>query len=274
MIYEKAFAKINLALEVGDKDSDGYHPVQNLMIPISLYDELFFQKAIQDSIECQMDIEDNICLKAVKLFKEKFKIQDGVSITLSKNIPIMAGLAGGSSDAAATLRGLNRLFETKATYEELYEIACQLGSDVPFFLKVQSAICTGHGDVIEPLDTDFGGIPLLIVKPGFGLSTREIYEHYQYDGISKTSIIQKLISAVEEKNFELMDEYIFNDLQTVALNMSSELAEIFHKIEGLSYVPHISGSGPSIYILNAKTVDLENIKNLDPSLELYLCHSI
>ena len=274
MIYEKAFAKIKLALEVGQLEEDGYHSVQNLMVPIDLYDELFFQKSIQDTIECEVSIEDNICLKAIKLFKEKFNINQCVSITLSKNIPIMAGLAGGSSDAAATLRGLNRLFETKATYEDLYELACQLGSDVPFFLKVQTAMCTGHGEIIQPLDIYLGNIPFLIIKPAFGLSTKEIYQNYHWSGISKNTMIQKLITAIQEKDFDLMDEYIFNDLQEVALTTSPELAEVFHKIEGLSYVPHVSGSGPSIFILNAKTIDMENIKALDDSLEFYLCHTI
>lgn len=274
MIYEKAYAKINIALEVGPMEEDGYHTVQNLMVPIDLYDDLFFQKSLEDVVESSIEIEDEICLKAIKLFKDKFQIEECVAITLNKNIPIMAGLAGGSSDAAATLRGLNRLFEVNASYEELYELACELGSDVPFFLKVQAAMCTGHGDVIEPLEMNISNLSFLIVKPNFGLSTKEVYEHYEWDGISKQATIQKLIEAVQNRDIELMDEYIFNDLEATALKMSPNLADIFHKIEGLSYIPHISGSGPSIFILDAKSIDLENIKALDSSLELFLCHTI
>ncbi|MCI9653470.1 MAG: 4-(cytidine 5'-diphospho)-2-C-methyl-D-erythritol kinase [Acholeplasmatales bacterium] len=273
MIYEKAFAKINLALEVG-KEIDGYHQVQNLMVPIDLYDELFFQKAERDSIECDASIDDNICLRAVKLFKEHFSITSGVFITLNKKIPIMAGLAGGSSDAAATLRGLNRLFETNASQEELYAMACKLGSDVPFFLNVQSAMCTGRGEVVTPIDLDFKNVPFLIVKPDFGLSTKEVYKNYVFHGVSKNITIQKLIEAIKMKNFDLIDEYIFNDLESTALRICPQLAEVFQKIDSLSYIPHISGSGPSIYILNAKTVDLENIKALDAKLSLFLCHTI
>lgn len=273
MVYEKAFAKLNLALEVG-KEVDGYHQVQNLMIPINLYDELFFQKDIEDHIDCEVEIEENICLKAIKIFKERFNIEENVSITLTKRIPIMAGLAGGSSDAAATLRGLNRLFEVNASYEELYELACELGSDVPFFLTIQSAMCTGRGEIITPLDLDFKDVTILIIKPNFGLSTKEVYDNYVYDGISKNIDIQNLIEALKAKDFDKIDEYIFNDLESVALKLSPELMELYKKIDSLSYVPHITGSGPTIFILNAKAVDLENIKELDDSLLLHICHTL
>ena len=273
MIFEKAYAKINLALEVG-KEIDGYHEVNNLMVPIDLYDEVFFEKSFDDSLECETEITDNICLKAVKLLKEKFNITEGVHITLHKKIPIMAGLAGGSSDAAATLRGLNRLFELNATYEDLYEIACQLGSDVPFFLRNQTALCTGHGEIINPIDIDFKGIGLLIIKPNFGLSTKEVYQNYIFDGVSKKVELQNLLEAIKNKNFEEIDQWVFNDLQDTALALSPELAEIYQKIENLSYIPHVSGSGPTIFLLDAKYIDLENIKVLDDTLNLYLCHTI
>lgn len=273
MIYEKAYAKLNLALEVG-KEQDGFHQVQNLMIPIDLFDGLFFQKAENDSLESDIEIKDNICLKTVKLFKEKFHITEGVNITLNKQIPIMAGLAGGSSDAAATLRGLNRLFEVNASYEDLYELACQLGSDVPFFLRIQTAMCTGRGEIITPLDLDFKNVSFLIVKPKFGLSTKEVYQNYHFDGTSKQLMIQKLIEAIQRKDFDEIDSLIFNDLEEVALRLNSELSALYKKIESLSYIPHISGSGPSIFILNAKSVDVENIKAIDENNEVYLCHTI
>lgn len=273
MIYEKAYAKINLALEVG-KEIDGYHEVQNLMVPIDLYDEVFFEKSSEDFLECDAEILDNICLKAVRIFKEKFKITEGVHITLHKKIPIMAGLAGGSSDAAATLRGLNRLFEVNASYEDLYDLACKLGSDVPFFLRIQTALCTGRGEIIHPIDIDFKGIPFLIIKPKFGLSTKEVYQNYVYNGISKNKELQNLLEAIQKKDFDEMDRWIFNDLQTTALKLSPALTELFQKIDNLSYIPHISGSGPTIFLLNVKYVDLENVKALDDSLSIYLCQTI
>lgn len=234
----------------------------------------FFQRSEEDAIECDISIENNICFKAIQLFKEYFHISSGVTITLNKKIPIMAGLAGGSTDAAATLRGLNRLFEVHATQEELYSLACQLGSDVPFFLNVQAAMCTGRGEIVQPIDLNFQNVSFLIIKPNFGLSTKEVYEHYTYDGISKSVTIQKLIDALRNKDFDLIDEYIFNDLEDTALKLKPELDALFHRIDALSYIPHISGSGPSIFILNAKSIDLENIKALDDTLALYLVHTL
>ena len=273
MIYEKAFAKVNLALEVG-REIDGYHEVNNLMIPINLYDEVFLEKGYKDSIDCDVEILDNICYKAIRLFKEKFHIEEFVHITLHKNIPQMAGLAGGSSDAAATLRGLNRLFEVNADTNDLYDIACELGSDVPFFLNSKASLCTGHGEIVTPIDIDFQGIPILIIKPKFGLSTKEVYRNYVYDGISKNVELENLLVAIKNKDFDEIDEWIFNDLEAAALKLSPELEELYQKIEGLSYVPHISGSGPTIFLIDAKYVDLENIKALDDSLTLHLCHTV
>lgn len=273
MIYEKAYAKINLALEVG-KTIDSYHEVQNLMVPISLYDEVFLEKAPLDSLECERPIDNNICLKALRLFKEKYNIESGVHIILHKNIPVMAGLAGGSTDAAATLRGLNRLFDVKATNEELCLIAKELGSDVPFFLYNKIAMCTGRGEEVTPLDLEFKDVPFLLIKPKYSLSTKDVYDKYIYDGVSKNALVKQIYRSIEKKDLDSLDKLIFNDLENVALSLNSNLKDLFAKIDSLSYIPHISGSGPTIFILNAKAIDKENIKALDPSLELILCHSI
>lgn len=271
MIFEKAYAKINLALEVGQV-VNGYHEVGNIMVPISLYDDLFFEKSGVDFLECEDDINDNICLKAMKLFKEKFNINEGVHIILKKHIPIMAGLAGGSSDAAATLRGLNRLFEVHASDEDLYELACELGSDVPFFLKTKAALCTGRGEIVNPLGFELPRLSLVLIKPSFGLSTKEIYSKYVYDGINRRTDINKIKEALRDNKLDLLEEYIFNDLEKVALKSNPNLNDLFEKIKGLSYLPHISGSGPTIYVLDAKAKDLENIKAVTKDETLLVCH--
>ena len=148
MIKEKAYAKINLALEVMDV-KDGYHMVNNLMIPIDIYDEITFKKS--DKIELiNNPFPDNIILKAANMFIEKYNIKSGVKMELIKNFPSAAGLAGGSSDGAATLRGLNKLFDNVATKEELLDMAASLGSDVPFFIDMKLALCTGRGEIINP----------------------------------------------------------------------------------------------------------------------------
>jgi 4-diphosphocytidyl-2-C-methyl-D-erythritol kinase len=144
MVIKKAYAKINLALEVKNK-IDGYHKVNNVMIPIDLYDEIVLKIAKKDSITCGVEIENNICEKALKLFKERFGIDKGVSIFIIKRIPVMAGLAGGSTDAAATLMGLVELFNLEVSNKELFDLAKELGSDVPFFISNQLALCTNRG---------------------------------------------------------------------------------------------------------------------------------
>lgn len=273
MIYEKAYAKINLALEVKEKVNN-FHIVNNLMIPINLYDELFFERAEKITIDSEIQIENNICIKAAELFFEKYNIVGGVHIILNKNIPIMAGLAGGSTDAAAVLKGLNRLYNVGATQEELSVLASQLGSDVPFFLYNKLSLCTGRGEIINPLDIEFSGVPVLLIKPTFGLSTKEIYQNYSWNGLSKEKEINEILNAIMSKDVEKVDELIFNDLEAVALNISNELKEAFDKIEGLSYTPHISGSGPTIFVLNAKGMDKMNIEEILPNYQFILCNTI
>lgn len=273
MLYERAYAKINLALGVG-QEKDGYHEVENMMVPISLYDELFFEKNSKDMIDCSEDIEDNICFKAITLFKEHFNIKECVSIVLKKNIPLAAGLAGGSSDAAATLKGLNRLFGVNASLKELDGLARMLGSDVPFFIYHQPALCTGRGEVVTPLLIDFKDVPLLLIKPKYGLSTKEIYSHYEYVENSYDKTLKEIYKAMEEKELDVLDKLIFNDLEKVAFNLNSDLDDLFKRIASLSYIPHLSGSGPTIYLLNATSMDLENIREIDESLDLFLVHTI
>ena len=179
MIYERAYAKINLALEVMDS-VDGYHIVNNLMVGISLYDELEFSKASSIYVEDDF-LVDNICIKACKLFFNHFKIDGGVCIKIKKNIPIAAGLAGGSSDAASCLRGLNRLYNVNASNSELKEIAKLLGSDVAFFIDNQLALCTNRGEVINHIDVEPFPMNVLLIKPMASLSTKLVYQNYVYD---------------------------------------------------------------------------------------------
>lgn len=273
MIYEKAYAKVNLALSVGKK-IDQYHEVENIMIPVNLYDELFFEVAASNQIECNVEIENNLCEKAIRLFQKKYGIEQGVSLILKKNIPLQAGLAGGSSDAAATLRGLNRLFDKKISNVELEEIAKELGSDVSFFLYNQPALCVGRGEIIQTFDFNIAPISLLIIKPNYGLSTKEVYEKYQFDGLSRELKLKKLIEALKGTDLSLIDQLIFNDLEPVALEQNENLMSLFQQLSSLSYLPHISGSGPSIFLLDAKMADYEIVKNIDSDLNLFLCHSI
>ncbi len=260
MIKEFAYAKINLALEVMEL-VDGYHKVNNLMVPINIYDELSFEVA--DRIYVVDDpFSDNLCVKAAKLFIDKYKIKSGVEITLNKNIPYEAGLAGGSSDAAATLRGLNKLFNINASDSELKELASKIGSDVPFFIESKAALCKNRGEVIEPLNIKMPNIDLLLIKPNTGLSTKEVYANYKYKGISKGNRINNIIKGLKDNDINLVKANIFNDLASVALNLNKELKDIYNILDNYDIKPYLSGSGPTIYLINPKESDEEIINKL------------
>lgn len=261
MIIKKAYAKINLALEVKNK-VDGYHKVNNLMIPIDLYDEIVLEKAKADAITCGSQIENNICKKALDIFKKRFNIKEGVSIFIIKRIPIMAGLAGGSTDAAATLIGLKELFKLDISEKQLLEMAAELGSDVPFFISNQLALCTNRGEEITPLPITYKPLNIILIKPNVGLSTKEVYDNYEWDKIDKTDRVQEVIGALEKNDIESLKQFVFNDLEKPALELSQELFDLYSNLDGLGLKPFVSGSGPTIYLIEPSDEDVVLIKAL------------
>lgn len=274
MIKVRAYAKINLALEVMD-EANGYHAVNNIMVPISVFDELTFEKAKKDEVIVYGGyIKDNIVEKTLRLFKEKYCIPNGVSIHITKRIPMASGLAGGSSDAAACILGLKSLFAIGATEEELEEFAAQLGSDVPFFIKNKAALCTGRGEKVAPFDFDVPSIDLLIIKTQIGLSTKEVYKNYKYKNEPKGTKINNIIDALKEGDIDKLSNNIFNDLQEISLSMSKELNDLYTLLKKNDYQPFVSGSGPSMFILNPSSEDIKKIRELLPeNTYLALCHT-
>ena len=270
MLKEYAYAKINLALEVMDV-KDGYHMVNNLMVPISLYDELLFEKS--DEIELiNNEFKDNIIIKAAKLFFEYTKINNGVKITLNKNIPSAAGLAGGSSDAAATLRGLNRLYNTNLTKNELIDLSAQLGSDVGFFILNKPALCTGRGEIVNPINSNLSKIDLLLLKVDKGLSTKEVYKNYEWDKISKESNINNLILGINNNDINLIKDNIFNDLKNTSLSLNSDMNDLYQLLINNGLDPYVSGSGPTIYLFNPTKEEINKAKSLVNNIFVNECH--
>lgn len=273
MIKETAYAKINIALEVMEEEN-GYHRVNNLMLPISLCDGLTLEKA--DTVYMKENtIPDNICQKAAKLFLERYSIAGGVCIGLKKRIPVMAGLAGGSSDAAAVLRGLNRLFHIHAPICELEAMAAELGSDIPFFIQTKAAICTNRGERVEPLGFAVPRIPVLLIKPQTGLSTKAVYQRYAYTGISKKDKIEALIKALKTGDIPLLKDNIFNDLTEPALSLSLELNSIYTSIKAQGFSVYLSGSGPTLYLLDPTREEKEYIQGIKTD-KIYteLCYTV
>ena len=175
MIYEKAHAKINLALDVVSKRNDGYHELKMIMIPLDLHDQLSFELHDDIILTSNLEIKDNAVLKTAYLIKEKYNVDQGVSINLTKHIPVGAGLAGGSADIAATIRGLNRLWNLNLNKDQLESVALSLGSDTLFCLYEKPAYVHGRGEYIEFLDSpEFDDIYLFY--PNISVSTAHIFK--------------------------------------------------------------------------------------------------
>jgi 4-diphosphocytidyl-2-C-methyl-D-erythritol kinase len=176
-------AKINLCLKVIGKRSDGFHEIETLIAPISLHDKIDIEKQNRwIDFSCDDPTlstgDDNLVVRSAKLFFDRTKIKSGVSIKLEKKIPHGAGLGGGSSDAAATLKALNQLFETKLSREELVKLGSTIGSDVPFFLFDSAALCKGRGDMVKPTKLNTK-LSILLLKPEFGIPSASAYAHWK-----------------------------------------------------------------------------------------------
>ncbi len=180
----EAPAKINLSFRILGRRADGFHAIETLMAPVSLCDTLTITRAgAGGEIKLVCDDptlatgDDNLVVKAARLFLREARIDAGISLDLRKRIPHGAGLGGGSSDAAATLTGLNRMFDGRFSQDELQRVAAQLGSDVPFFIGGTAAKCSGRGEIVQPVSLG-QALPLLLLKPGFGVSTPWAYSRW------------------------------------------------------------------------------------------------
>lgn len=249
MIKEFAPAKINLTLDVMNKRSDGYHEVRMVMQSISLTDILTVTEADGISMTCSHPTlpvdERNIAFKAAKLILSG--TGKGVKINLEKRIPIVAGLAGGSSDAAAVLRGINRLYNMGKTHKELLEMAVKLGADVSFCLEGGTALAEGIGEKITRLP-QLPKIWLVLVKPHFGVSTALVYRSLKINEISIHPDTQAMINAINNGNKEEITELLCNVLEDVTFKIKPMLLEI--KTELLKYGAQnvlMSGSGPTVF---------------------------
>jgi len=244
-------AKVNLGLEVLSKRADGYHNINSIFTRVPLYDQLTFTESNDLELKCDIDLgikaEENLVYKAAKLFIENYKISDGVSIELKKTIPSGAGLGGGSSDAAATLKGLPAFFNKKVSEETLFEIAKSLGSDVPYFLKDGSALVSGRGEELKHFDYK---IPyyVQIVKPNFSVNTGEAYAGLPpRDEARQPLDYSKYIKYLKE--FPYLFRMIFrNDFEHPKMNNYGEILYIRRKMkEAGAFFTSMTGSGSCVY---------------------------
>lgn len=248
----RAPAKINLSLDVLYKRSDGYHEVEMVMTTIDLADQLELTLRSDTGIRIQShnrfvpDDERNLAYQAAKLLQDTFAVKKGVQIAIKKNIPIAAGLAGGSSDAAAVLRGLNQLWGLGLTLKELADLGAQIGSDVSFCVYGGTALAKGRGEMITKLPAP----PccwVVLAKPFVGVSTAEIYQRLQVDKL-KHARTDKMVEALYEGSYSKMCDYLENVLESVTLRRHPEVA--FLKEQMMRFGADavlMSGSGPTVF---------------------------
>lgn len=249
----KALAKINLGLDVVRRREDGYHEVRMIMQTIQLYDRLDIKRTQEPGIQIQTNLsflpvnENNLIYKAAKLLMDEFSITDGVSVKLDKRIPVAAGMAGGSTDAAAMLIGVNRLFSLGLTKRQLMERGVQIGADVPYCIMRGTALAEGIGEALSPLPP-MVKCPVLIAKPSISVSTKFVYQNLKLDDTTIHPDIDRLIDDIKAKNLHDIAAHMGNVLETVTIPNNPVIDEIKkHMLSNGAVGAMMSGSGPTVF---------------------------
>lgn len=252
-IAVKALAKINLGLDVVRKREDGYHEVKMVMQTIHLFDRLEIKKTNSGDITMTTNLaflptnENNLVYKAAKLLKDEFEIPDGVDVNLHKHIPVAAGMAGGSTDAAAVLYGMNRMFDLGLSKEELMQRGVKIGADVPYCIMRGTALAEGIGEKLTALPP-MVKCPVLIAKPQISVSTKFVYENLKLNENTIHPDIDKLIADIRAKDLEQIGKDMGNVLETVTIPHYPVIAEIKdHMREHGAVNAMMSGSGPTVF---------------------------
>ncbi|MBH5320729.1 4-(cytidine 5'-diphospho)-2-C-methyl-D-erythritol kinase [Paenibacillus sp. GSMTC-2017] len=266
-IYEKAPAKINLLLDVLRKRDDGYHEVEMIMTMVDLADRLEMQELPRDTIMLTSQVgyipldEKNLAFQAARLIKERYGVSKGVYIHLDKKIPVAAGLAGGSSDAAAALRGLNRLWGLGISEDELCLLGAELGSDVPFCVTGGTALARGRGEKLEPIHNP-PQCWVVLAKPPINVSTADVYGRLRANDLKTHPSIPGMVDALERGSFQDMCGGLGNVLESVTLDLHPEVMQLKESMLRLGADGVLmSGSGPTVFGLVSKEAKLPRIYN-------------
>lgn len=249
---EKAPAKINLALDVLFKRPDQYHEVEMVMTTVDLADRIELEETMHSGIKIFShnryvpDDERNLAYQAASLLKQRYQVKHGVNIKIEKNIPVAAGLAGGSSDAAATLRGLNRLWKLGLTLDELAALGSEIGSDVSFCVYGGTALATGRGEKIKHL-SNAPKCWVVLAKPIMGVSTADVYKRLDLERAEHPNI-KGMLEAIEANDYSRVCGNMGNILESVTLSMHPEVLQIKKQMKrfGADAVL-MSGSGPTVF---------------------------
>ncbi len=252
-VSEKAYAKVNLSLDVLKRRSDGYHEVKMIMQTVGIYDVLTLFKTESKEIVLKVGDaplpcdRDNLVYKAAELVMQRFDLPEGVEITLKKNIPIAAGMAGGSSDAAAVFRGMNRLFNLKMSLSDMQELGVKIGADIPYCIMGGTALSEGIGEILSQLPAPPKAF-LLIAKPDIDVSTKFVYENLHADTLTYHPDVDGMVQALKQGDLEGITDRMGNVLETVTEKAYPVIGEIktLMKAQGAENAL-MSGSGPTVF---------------------------
>lgn len=274
----KSYAKINISLDVVKKREDGYHELDSIMLPIELHDSIIIE-TLKSSVDNFVTVDDfsnglvhyNLATTAINAMAEKYGFSTKFRIYIHKVIPMQAGLGGGSSNAAFTMKTVNQMLSLGATDEELIEIATPLGADIPFFIPCVPSRCRGIGEKIEPIKVK-NNYYVLLVKPTNGCSTKEVFAYA--DAIEyKHPNIENVLKALEEGDDDLLAESIGNTLEDAAIKAVPEIAQIKQTLKerGLKIVL-MSGSGSTVFALSTEMKQLKKVaKELEEHYFVEIC---
>lgn len=250
----KARAKINLGLDVCRRLENGYHEVKMVMQTVDIYDEISLKKREDADIVLLVNsgddlgmLEDNLIYKAAKRMREHYDLDRGIEIYLKKNIPVAAGMAGGSTDAAATMLGINKLFSLGRSKEELMELALPLGADIPFCIMGGTALAEGIGEKLTPLPAPPDAV-LVVVKPPIMVSTGRVYQSLDLKELKKHPDIDGMAAAIRNGDLKGIVQRMENVMETVTEAEFPIITDIKRMMTGNGALnAMMSGSGPSIF---------------------------
>ena len=249
----KAYGKINLGLDVIRKRPDGYHDLDMIMQMVDVYDDVIIEKKAGEEIVVKADAavlsngKDNLAYMAAKMLFDEFGIKSGVEITIHKRIPIAGGMAGGSSDCATTLIGINEMFNLGLSKQQLMERGVKLGADVPYCVLGGTAIARGIGEVLTPLPTP-PQCHVIIAKPPISVSTAYVYGHIRPDEITKRPDIEQMTLAIKEQDLNKLSDLLYNVMEEVTVSEYPVIEKLkSFMLENGALNSIMSGSGPTVF---------------------------
>lgn len=248
----KAYAKINITLDILGKRNDGYHELEMIMQNVSLHDNITAEKTdgeilVSSNSGIIPKGEKNIAYKAAEYMIKKYGIKGGVKIYIEKNIPVGAGLAGGSTDAAAAIKAVKSLYNLKLTEEEMEECASQIGSDVPFCINGKTSLATGRGTELKAI-SPMPKMYIVLAKPSFGVSTAFVYKNYKAENVEKRPDTKAVIEAIEKGDTKEIAKGLCNVLESVTAKKYDDIEKIKESLKAFGAENAImSGSGPTVF---------------------------